>query len=343
MSVRGGFCTSLTSRDYKAILDIIDTIYSIPDNGAMFCAVSRKLQKLIHIYSAIFIPRNSKTGEFLVNDYEIFHNSEKSMLAYLTHYAPLDPFVSNGWVNKQGNDVISITEVMPESRMMKCEYVCDFLMRLSNRIFYIVGTPIFAQGDRIGVCGFHRQKHQGDFSGHDKEIVNILLPHIALGIRNHQLMQGFDLTKEQSGVIAVGEDGKAFYMNEPAKLALKGKPITAIPEPGLGAAPAFFRDGSGAWRVRTVLLGTGKKKGKVILLERHPPEHKLHPRLAEFHLSRREEEVATLAVQGLPNRRIAEELFICEQTVKDHLHHIFGKMSIKRRSELAAKVMGIFL
>lgn len=333
---------SLTSRNYKAILDIIDNIYSIPDKGAMFSAVSIKLQKLIHIYSAIFIPADSKTGEYLFTGYEIFHNSEESMLAYLSHYAPLDPFVAAGLFNKQLiNDAKSITEVMPESRLVKCEYVCDFLLRLSNRIFYILGSTIFAQGDKVGAVGLHRRKQQKDFTARDKEIVNILLPHIAHAIRNHQLMQGFDLTKEPGGVIAVGEDGNSFYMNETARVALKGQPAKVIPEPGLGAVPAFFTEGAGAWRVRTMPLGRGKKRSKVILLERHPPEHKLHERFTEFHLSRREEEIAMLAVQGLSNREIAQQFFITEQTVKDHLHHVFGKMSIRRRSELAAKVMGL--
>ncbi len=332
---------SLTSRDYKAILDIIDTIYSIPDKGAMFSAVCIKLRKLIHIHSAVFIPTDSKTGEFLVNSYEIFHNHEKSMLAYLSHYAPLDPFVASGLVNRQFNDAKSITEVIPEVSLVKSEYACDFLRPLADRIFYVLGSNICAQGDKVGVVGLHRRKHQGDFSGHDKEVVNILLLHMAHSIRNHHLMHGFDLTKEESGVIAVGEDGNPFYMNETARLALKGKLAKVIPEPGLGRAPAFFRDGRGAWRVRTVPLGRGKKRGRVILLERHPPEHKLHPRLTQFHLSRREEEVAMLAVQGLSNLEIAQHLFITEQTVKDHLHHVFGKMKIKRRGELAARVMGL--
>ena len=333
---------SLTSRDYKAIIDIIDTIYSIPDKGAMFSAMSTKLQKLIHIYSTIFIPADSKTGEFLFTGYEIFHNSEKGMLAYLNHFAPLDPFVAGGQFNGQlTNDAKSITEVMPESRLVKCEFVCDFLMPLSDRIFYILASPIFAQGDKIGGVGLHRRKQQKDFTGRDKEIVNILLPHIAHAIRNHQIMQGFDLTNEPRGVVAVGKDGNSFYMNETARVALKGQPAKVIPEPGLGAAPAFFRDGAGTWRIRTVPLGRDKKRGKVILMERHPPEHKLHPRFAKFHLSRREEEIAMLAVQGLSNREIAQQLFITEQTAKDHLHHVFGKMGIRRRSELAAKVMGL--
>ena len=34
-----------------------------------------------------------------------------------------------------------------------------------------------------------------------------------------------------------------------------------------------------------------------------------------------------------------ERLFICEQTVKDHLHDVFEKVKIRRRSELAAKLL----
>lgn len=192
----------------------------------------------------------------------------------------------------------------------------------------------------VGAIGLHRKKKQGDFTNRDKKIINILLPHIAREIRNHQLMNGLDLTKESYGVIAVGENGKPFYMNEPAKLAIKNKPITAIPERGLGLHPAFFKGGGGTYRVRTVPLGK-KNIGKVILLERHPPEHKINPKLMEFHLSRREEEVVMLVIQGLSNLEIAQKLFIAEQTVKDHLHHVFGKMNIRRRSEIAAKVMGL--
>ena len=83
------------------------------------------------------------------------------------------------------------------------------------------------------------------------------------------------------------------------------------------------------------------EKGKVVLLERYPPEHQLQPKLADFKLSRREGEIAALTIQGYSNREIAEHSFICEQTVKDHLHSIFEKLEVKSRCELTAKVMGL--
>ncbi len=34
---------SLSSRDYRAVLDIMDIVYAVPDKGAMFAAVAREL------------------------------------------------------------------------------------------------------------------------------------------------------------------------------------------------------------------------------------------------------------------------------------------------------------
>ena len=50
-------------------------------------------------------------------------------------------------------------------------------------------------------------------------------------------------------------------------------------------------------------------------------------------------EVAKLIAEGLTNPEIAERLFISRQTVKSHLAHIFSKLNLSSRSELAALVV----
>jgi predicted ATPase/DNA-binding CsgD family transcriptional regulator len=53
-------------------------------------------------------------------------------------------------------------------------------------------------------------------------------------------------------------------------------------------------------------------------------------------LTAREMEVAMLVARGETNRRIANELSLAEGTVEIHIRHIFAKLGLERRSQLAA-------
>jgi DNA-binding NarL/FixJ family response regulator len=52
-------------------------------------------------------------------------------------------------------------------------------------------------------------------------------------------------------------------------------------------------------------------------------------------LTQREREIVALIAQGFKNKVIAEKMFISAQTVKNHLHHIFAKLGVSDRLELA--------
>lgn len=54
---------------------------------------------------------------------------------------------------------------------------------------------------------------------------------------------------------------------------------------------------------------------------------------APFGLSEREREVMELIADGLTNRAIADALFLSEKTVKNHVNHIFAKLSVTTRAE----------
>jgi DNA-binding CsgD family transcriptional regulator len=60
-----------------------------------------------------------------------------------------------------------------------------------------------------------------------------------------------------------------------------------------------------------------------------PPHHELTPQ---------ERTVAQLVATGLTNREIAERLFVTTNTVETHLRHIFQKLDVRSRTQLAIAV-----
>ena len=56
--------------------------------------------------------------------------------------------------------------------------------------------------------------------------------------------------------------------------------------------------------------------------------------------TRREREVVYLVLQGHANKEIADRCHITEQTVKDHLRHVYQKVGVHQRSALIARLVG---
>lgn len=56
-------------------------------------------------------------------------------------------------------------------------------------------------------------------------------------------------------------------------------------------------------------------------------------------LTAREQEVALLITKGLTNRQIAERLVIAPRTAENHVQHIFDKVGVSSRAQLAAWVV----
>ena len=57
-------------------------------------------------------------------------------------------------------------------------------------------------------------------------------------------------------------------------------------------------------------------------------------------LTRREQEVARLVIDGLSSQDIAAALFISVHTARDHLEAMFGRVGVSRRQDLVAVLTG---
>jgi DNA-binding NarL/FixJ family response regulator len=56
-------------------------------------------------------------------------------------------------------------------------------------------------------------------------------------------------------------------------------------------------------------------------------------------ISKREQEILDLIIQGKKNKDIAEGLFMSEQTVKAHIGHIFRKFNVSSRTQLVSLLL----
>jgi DNA-binding NarL/FixJ family response regulator len=120
---------------------------------------------------------------------------------------------------------------------------------------------------------------------------------------------------------------------------------------GVGVRGILSRDSSGDDLVKAIhVVHDGgiwaKRRWLVAYVHRATRISKRHldsrsgPRLDE-RLSRREREVFRYAATGAGNKELADRLAISEATVKVHLTHIFQKLGVNGRAELAAAYYGL--
>ena len=55
-------------------------------------------------------------------------------------------------------------------------------------------------------------------------------------------------------------------------------------------------------------------------------------------ITARERDVVTLALKGMTARQIGATLFIADRTVETHLAHAYGKLGVRSRFELMARL-----
>jgi len=98
------------------------------------------------------------------------------------------------------------------------------------------------------------------------------------------------------------------------------------------STPWFYLTGIGLIFSAAILLRSfWKKSMKQVILD---PSIDLEPIRYKYNISKREEEIIRLVLQGKTNKEIEDLLFISYQTVKTHLYRIYKKMSVKNRLQL---------
>jgi DNA-binding NarL/FixJ family response regulator len=85
-------------------------------------------------------------------------------------------------------------------------------------------------------------------------------------------------------------------------------------------------------QIETALAATiGAVGAGQVVVPRQPHQSAVRPAL-----SHREKQTLALVAMGLPNREVADRLFLAESTIKTHLAAVFEKLGVGSRTEAAA-------
>lgn len=112
-----------------------------------------------------------------------------------------------------------------------------------------------------------------------------------------------------------------------------GEVTLAVAEAGVNLDLIYLASGN-----RLVLGGQGLDEPTRLMLSeltraaRGPSEKEWRS------LTKTETKVVHLVARGLSNGAIAQELFVSPRTVRSHLEHVFKKLAVRSRVELAVKV-----
>lgn len=142
-------------------------------------------------------------------------------------------------------------------------------------------------------------------------------------------LRAADAVTGLAAVAAAGRSARASALEAAATTIRKWcgaaqRPRTLLPAtaPGSLASPAgWLVDALPTPEGVAVMVDAARPTGR--------PTHSLS-------LSRAEQEVAALVAEGLTNQQIATALFVSRRTVESHLVHIFRKLGIRTRTQLAA-------
>ena len=218
-----------------------------------------------------------------------------------------------------------------------------------------------------GACwGFlcvHRDDGPLGFTPEEARLIAHLSTHMGEGLRRSLLATpaeagdgpdgpGVLVVAQDGSLVATTESGERWLWEldggEPARgplalavEALLARLVSDETDDAPAAPPSVrLRTRSGRWVSvhASPMAGLGEGHHVAVVIEPAKPAELAPIILLAHGLTRREGQVAQLALQGKTNKGVARDLHISEHTVEDHLKAIFTKVGVSSRGELTARI-----
>jgi len=289
---------------------------------------------------------------------------------YRRYYWRIDPFYRVFSSQKPSGvlDVLTTEDIVPFRELTRTEYYNDFL--LPQSIHHQMTIHLKSGRQVLGVVALFRSRRARGFSSRDKGRALAAAPYLsgalkgALASEKHRALESVlpAILRERpwEGLVVLDRFLNPVYTNAQAERILSAL-NTPDGEPG---TPSLLKAVSGPCKkllaARERHAGPVEREGSVdlgshgagpairlrlrlvddpesgplflLLLEGEERVARLVGFLRDRGLTRREMEVVQILARGARNAEIAEQLFISEYTVENHLKSIYRKLGVSNRT-----------
>lgn len=348
----------------ERILDFIDLLYAAQNAGEIADTVLDGLRTLVPFDSAMMMRINRRTLEMQPG--HCCGCSAEDMDMYLRHYAVRDPLVLNPSCLTRLNTSVRLSDLTASTDGQQGASD-EFRKRIPFR--HAVSVLASAREQPVAAVRLHRKHGQPDFSAEEMKLIDRIAPHIARALQLKELFLEQSPLRE-TGLLVFGGDRRLLFRSESVINMLRGIALESVIQT-VKAGSVLLRNASTLYRAKVLPLTASSlltclaneqktqmppaiagddtrklpddndRNITIIAIEPFRRRHAVANRLEQSGLSRREVTVALCVMRGLNNANIGKQLFIDEKTVKDHLQHIYDKISVRTRTQLISKMLGL--
>jgi DNA-binding CsgD family transcriptional regulator len=273
-------------------------------------------------------------------------------------HLPQSPLVT-GYRRGDGS-AITYSDFLTQRQLRQLALYTDYLRRLD--IEYVVAKGLPGPTDRVTTLVFDRKLR--DFSARDRQVLNVLGPHLNHSYRNavaatasreriERMEDGIDALGR--GLVLLGVDGTMQWMSSGARewfgayFESRGDAVGPLPEPVARWLRAHGKVSGELPEPREPLVVTrahrqlivrfvSRGAGALLVVEEQylsiPPDV-----LRALGLTRRETEVLAWVAEGKTSDEIATILGVGRRAIEKHLEHIYPKLGVETRTAAAARAL----
>jgi DNA-binding CsgD family transcriptional regulator len=350
----------LSGTDLRAVLDFVAGLYAVPDLDAFTrygnVALARLVPYDVNGFNEINPP--ARRVRYMVEPAEADFADGQAALARHVHQHPLVAY----YRRTKSRPVLKLSDFLSRRQLHDLGLYTDFLTRMRIEHMIVAALPFRAPLQ----AGFSLCRSGRDFTERDRQVLELLRPHLAQAYRNAEAAQKAAATarwleegleRSARGLVVLGPDGRVRAITDRARrwlteywgpLARGGNGLPAVVRDWMrqhDAGVARLAAPRGPLSVerggkRLVVRRVSDGATALLLLE----EQRIEPDVAALSargLSRREAEVLAWVARGKTNPQIGLILALSARTVGKHLERVYAKLGVETRTAAAQIALSV--